>query len=154
MTQFIGGLMAIALVGISGFFLGRQRRTLQLLQDHSEWSRQDRQFLHAQARRRIICSILLLVFACFLVGWIFLEPIWLPSAEAEVPLDRELVRLAIGYWVVAILVIFLVIIIALVDFWATARFGLLQHRQLVNDQQAQLKDDVARARNRPRDING
>jgi hypothetical protein len=150
-------------VGLALYFGRRQVQTLRLLRTVEAGNVDERRYLRAQAYRRLFCSGLMVLFAALLVGSIFLDlqrPAILkevreardkdPDARLTEEQDR-FVRLFSMYWITALLVVLLLLALAALDFWATARFGLRQHRQLQADHRSLLQQDMARHR---RDRNG
>jgi hypothetical protein len=150
--------LAAFLVWLSLFFGRRQLRALRATSAPDGPALDERRYLRAQAYRRLFCSFLMLVFAALLVGSPFLDHAYptvreevrqLKATNPEAPLTPEqeyYVRLFSVYWIVALLVLLLLLSLAALDFWATARFGLRQHRQLQADQHALLRQEVARHR--------
>jgi hypothetical protein len=59
------------------------------------------------------------------------------------PEDRQFVRAWGTYWIAVIVLVFGLIAIAIVDAWATRRYGLGLYRQLKEDHQAKLARDLA-----------
>jgi len=154
--------LIVVLLGIAGYMTWRQVRALRGL---AELPAEERPHQHRQARRRLFSSALMVVFAGMLIGYFFLYPTYrevtrqvegrnqLENPPPLTPEQEQFLRLFTWYWSAAFLVLLLLVSLAVVDFWATARFGLRSHRRLQADHRAQLQAEVQRFRNR-RDGNG
>ncbi|MFO0968334.1 MAG: hypothetical protein U0793_22495 [Gemmataceae bacterium] len=95
---------------------------------------------------RIVCSILMIIFAGFLIGWFFLKA-ELDSVlplEADQTLEHPLVKTVTYYWIAALLVIFGLLALAAIDLVATARHGFRSVRRLATQRQAEIEEDLAR----------
>jgi hypothetical protein len=151
--------LAAVLVGIAIYFGVRQRHTLTLLRHDTQMSLEQRRYLHQQAVRRLVNSVFLIVLAGFLVGWIFLEA-HLKDLQPAEPVDappesaKQSLRLLTGYWIVILLVLLCVMLIAVLDLVATARYGARQRRQLLDDRRAALEEEVERLRRDRHGLNG
>jgi hypothetical protein len=144
-------VLVAVLLGVAGYFGRQQLQTLRGLAA-PEAAPAERRYLRSQAYRRLFCSLLLVVFAGFLIGGLFLDERRLeleppPGSTAE-PSDeqREFGRLFFVYWAVAFVDLMVVLALASLDFWATMRHGLSQHRQLQADHRALLEEIAARRR--------
>ena len=110
---------------------------------------EERGFLIRQTRRRLICSVLMVVFAGFLVGWYFIETNFLDLksvAEEEPGKTHPLVELVAYYWIAALLVLFGILALAGMDFIATARYGLHQKKLLEVERRTALEIEAMRLR--------
>ena len=157
METGIGLSLAAVLVFVAVFFLLRQRHTMAQMRQDAQLSSEDRLYYIKQIRRRLICSVLMLIFAGFLVGWFFLDRdvAALTPAEGE-PLTEEAkdsVRFLTWYWIIALCVLLAILFLASFDFLATARFGLRRVRQLENDRRAVLEMEAAKLRRRRQELN-
>jgi hypothetical protein len=152
-------VFAVLLVAIAIYFALRQRHTFALLRHETELSADDRRYLHQQAVRRLANSVLLIILAAFLVGGVFLETHLNELRPAE-PLDeppeaaKESLRLLTGYWITVLLVLLGVMLVAVFDLVATARYGAHRRRQLIDDRRAALEDEVERLRRDRHGLNG
>jgi MFS family permease len=156
-------LLVAVLLGLAGYFGYRQVLALRGLASPDVLGSDDRRFTRSQAYRRLFCSFLMVVFSGLLIGWLFLDPSYRDLHEealaqttekGAIPLteeQREAVQFFSAYWIGALLVLLLLVSMAALDFWATTRFGLDQHRRLKADHRASLEEQVARHR---RDRNG
>lgn len=155
----LGGILAVVLVGLAGYFTRMQLKTLAGLRDPTALGVEDRLYLRKQVNRRLVCCFLMVVFAGMLVGWFFLEEhLGRPPNQDE--LDRralarptelfehkgnaQTLRAITVYWAAALMVLFAMLLLAAMDLMATARFGLRHHRQLEAERKAVLEDEVAR----------
>ena len=152
----LGLLLALTLVAVAIFFGRRQLQTLNNLRTNDALAGEERRYLHRQVRRRLICSILMVLFAAFLVGWLFIAGL-LPQpeeAQAGAEPDRALVHFVAYYWMAALLVLFAILVLASLDFFATARYGMHQKKLLNLEHRANLEIDAARIRKERRQDNG
>jgi hypothetical protein len=149
----LGLCLAVLLAGVAVFFLHRQRQTVHLLRSDAQITLDDRRFLHRQVIRRTFGSLLLLVLAGFLVAWYFVAP----DIEALRPEEpgaelsetaKQTLRFITYYWIGTLLVFLVVLVLAVSDLLATARFGARHGRQLEDDRRAALKAEVERLRDR------
>ena len=151
----LGSLLAAGLVALAGYYAWKQTKTLQSLRsDSSNWSAEDREFVRKQARRRLWCSALMVVFAAFLVGWFFVESAKPPKDENQqrpTPEQEAYAWQAALYVTASLIVLFAIVVLAVLDVGAISRFAHRKQRQLEADRQAILEQHLARLR---RDRNG
>ncbi|GEM_PF-5704214 len=153
----IGIPLAAIIVFVAVFFGWRQRYTLAQLRLDPQLAAEDRLYYAKQIRRRMVCSVLLLVFAGMLVGWFFLDQDVgaLRPAEGQ-PLTeaaKASVRFITWYVIIALSVLMAILLLASFDFLATARFGLRRMRQLEHDRRAALEMEVTKLRRRRQEMN-
>jgi len=153
LEMLVAGGLAIFLVGIALFFGRSQLRTLDLLKQDQQLSALDRTYLRKQVRRRLLSCVLLVVFAAFLVGLMFLDKEFraLSDRAKEVPpggdlRDDPVFTLLTLYVIGGCLVLFILLAIAATDLVATARFGLSQQRILNAQRNAALAAEIAKLR--------
>jgi hypothetical protein len=145
-----GILLVLALVGLAGYFAYRQFQTRRAVAQDRDMAPEERGFLIRQTRRRLICSVLMFLFAGLLVGWFFIEP---NVRDLKLTIDHEpgttppLVELVAYYWITALLLLFGILALAGMDFFATARFGLHQKKLLEVERRTALEIEVTRLRN-------
>jgi hypothetical protein len=146
-------VLVAVLLGLAVYFGRHQFRTLRALKTPEIASADERRYLRSQALRRLFCSGLMVLFAALLAGGLFLwnEYHALEEQAQQTEEQKDFFRFLITYYAGALLILMLLLALAAIDFWATARFGLRQHRQLQADHRALLQQDVARRR---RDRNG
>jgi hypothetical protein len=110
--------------------------------------RDERRHHVRQAGRRLVCAVLMAVFASMIIGWFFVERLIPRPDPAEIEAGRHppVIEFVAYYWIAALLVLFALLTIAVVDFVATARYGLQQHRTLAKEHQAILEKEAARLR--------
>src|SRR5437764_9767901 len=144
--------LAAVLVGLAGYFGWRQVQTLRGLAGQPA---EDRSYLRRQAVRRLVCCTLMVVLAGLLLGNIFLEPHLqemsrqLAQQQGEASQEnKEFARFFGVYQGAALIVLFALLLLAAVDFWAIARFGMRHRRQLQADHRASLHEEIARLRRR------
>lgn len=152
-----GVFLILLLLALAGYYAYRQRNTLRLIRSEPELSPQDRVYLFRQVRRRLLSSVLMVVFAGLLVGWFFLErdvgqlePTPEQKAQAEKvdldPTQKDSIRFFTLYVVVVFLVLFAILFLAALDIMATAKFGLRYHRRLAADHRTDLEKVAAELR--------
>jgi hypothetical protein len=152
--------LAGLLVGIAVYFALRQTQTLRQLRHDPELSIEDRRYLYRQVVRRLVGSALLLVLAAFLIGCVFLlepglESLRPANPDAEVPQSaKDSLRPWALYVIGGLLVLLMLMILAVYDLFATARFGARHHRQLEDDRRAVLQAEVERFRRDRHGLNG
>jgi hypothetical protein len=151
--------LAGLLVAVAGYFAWKQQQTLQQLRHDTELTFDDRRYLHRQVVRRLFSSALLVVLAGFLIGWYFLEPDMdtLKPVDAAAELTenaKEALRFFAYYWIAALLVFLVVLVLAVYDMLATARFGARQRRQLEEERRATLNAEVERLQRDRHRLNG
>jgi hypothetical protein len=147
-------LLVVLLLALAGYFAWRQIQTLRSLRSQPA---DDQSYLRRQAIRRLICCALMLVLAGLLAGSFLLEPIYQemrreiaqqpPGAPVREE-HRDFARFFTAYWGAALCVLFVLLLLAGVDFWAIARFGVRHRRQLQADHRAELQAELARFRRR------
>jgi len=146
---FFASLLVVTLLGVSSYFTLKQFRVrCELARDRSIPSA-DRKFLLGQSRRRLICSMLMFLFAGFLIGWYLIESNvseWTHAAEREPGQTPPFVQFVAYYWITALLVLFGIIALAGIDFFATARYGMHQKKLLEIEQRTLLEIEAARLR--------
>lgn len=145
----IGAVLVLLLVAVAMYYAWRQLQVWQRVRSDLELSTPDRRYLWQQSLRRLFNSGLMVLFAGMLLGGFFYERPQ-PAAEEAPPLVRaaaeEALRLFTAYWVFALLVLLAIVGLAVVDLWATARFGFRHQRQLEQDRRQMLKEEADRIR--------
>src|SRR4029079_3857426 len=128
------------------------------LREDPQISREDRRYTQRQDWRRLIGSAPLGVSAgMFIAGFCLDQQIsQLPRVEpgAEVPEStKDELRFFTFYWITALALFLVVLVLAIFDLRATARFGFNQHKQLEQDRRAMLEAEAARIRRRRAEMN-
>jgi uncharacterized membrane protein YjgN (DUF898 family) len=145
-----GVLLILALLLLAGYFSWQQFKTRRALALDRTTPPEERGFLIRQTRRRLVCSVLMVLFAGFLIGWYFIDPklrdLSAAAAEQEPGKTHPLVELVAYYWILALLVLFGILVLAGMDFFATARFGMHQRKILEIERRAALEIEAARLR--------
>jgi len=93
--------------------------------------------------------MLMFLFAGFLIGWYLIESNvseWTHAAEREPGQTPPFVQFVAYYWITALLVLFGIIALAGIDFFATARYGMHQKKLLEIEQRTLLEIEAARLR--------
>jgi hypothetical protein len=152
------GLFVVVLLLMGGVSGWRQLRMLRRLPDSQEFDPNERRFLRGQARRRLLIAGLLLLLAG-LIGGTYLSGMegrvsafGTPPGEDGTPHPvrgdeaRQFAKFYAAYWSAVMLVLFAVMAVATVDFWAIHRFGNRQMRNIRVARQAMLDQELARLR--------
>lgn len=159
MEMPIGVGLAALLVAVAVYYGLRQVQSLRAMAHDVTIQFDERMYLIRQATRRICISLLLLVIAGFLVVWFFIDHSALPpdlAAQADRPMtdeEKDAVRFVGMYWISALLVLFVVVVLAVFDLWATARFGYERRKRLEQAKQAALAAELAQIRQRRTELN-
>ncbi|MSQ93366.1 MAG: hypothetical protein EXR98_02285 [Gemmataceae bacterium] len=154
----IGILFAIILIAVAVSFGWRQRLTLKKLHADRMVPKDQRLYLLKQCQRRLFGSGLLVLLAGMLIGCLFLDfdPQRLtPEGVAQV--DRETAKQAtqfLGFYFMSMLLLVMVMLaLAVFDFWATARHGVQQQKQLFQEHQEMLEAELTELRHRRAEMN-
>jgi hypothetical protein len=151
-------VLVLVLIGIALYFGRQQLKTLRGLKSPTFMEPGDRRYLRSQAYRRIFSSFLMVVIAGLLIGWLFLEADYRQlekemhasgdgqPAAAPTEHQKEFARLFWFYLSAALMVLLVLLVLASMDFWATARYGLTERRKLLADRRALLEAQMARRR--------
>jgi len=151
-----GILLTIVLVALSGYFAWRQIQTRRVVAQATDMPVEERGYLIRQTRRRLLCSLLMLIFAGLLVAWFFIEPAMrdLRIAHDHRPGTRyPLLEVFAFFWIGALFVLFGIFALAGMDFFATARHAMEQRRLLEGERRATLQMEVERLRRRRGELN-
>jgi uncharacterized membrane protein YgcG len=160
----VGLLLAVCLVVFGVGTAARQRRTIERLREEKYLPSDDRAYLRGQVRRRLATSVLLVILGG-MIGGAFLSGMEdrateigeqrqkgaNPADDPGRPADprqpteeeRQFVRFWGGYWIAISILVFVVVCLAIVDFWATRRYWMAQYRLMKEDHQAKLQRDLA-----------
>jgi hypothetical protein len=153
-----GTLIIVILLGMAGFFTWRQLRVLKRLRLDDGLSAEDRSYLRNQARRRLICSGLMVLLAGMLVTSFVLEkPLQELARQGEAnraqpepqPLNPDQERffnLYSGLWIVFLLILMVVMGLAAADIIAIRRYGQRHFRQIQEGRRAMIETQLARIR--------
>jgi hypothetical protein len=147
----LGISIAAILVAVAGFFIYRQSLTLKTLRTDTTLAPEQRKFLTNQCWRRLAGAVALILLAGMMIGALFLN--YDPQQTADGMLvDRQKAREAVHglfyYFVTMILLVLVTLALAIIDFWATARHGLQQQRQLVQEHQQLLEAELLARKHR------
>jgi hypothetical protein len=135
-AELISGIvLAVVLLALAAVFTWRQKRSLRALRELTSLSPEDHRYHRNQAWRRIAYAVLMVGCVALIIGWFFLEE--------QLNKSLELFTL---YWITVLLLVLAMILLAVFDFWAIARFGIRHHRQIQEDRRAMLESHAARLR--------
>ena len=155
----IGVLIAAVLVVVAVYFAWRQQTTLHEMGFNTGLTQDHRHYLLRQCQRRIFGSFLLVLLAAMMIGSLFLDfdPQQI-AANAGPPLERDAVvkqsvQFLSFYFISMLLVLMAILIVAVIDFWATARFSFRQQKQLLQEHQEMLQAELMEHRNRRSELN-
>jgi hypothetical protein len=160
-----GLLLAGILLGL-GLGTGlRQRRTLRRLREERYVPSDERAYLRGQVRRRLVTSGVLVVLGG-MIGGAYLSGMEAradeiagrqkkaeerkavnPDAPAEHPppdeADRAFTKFYTWYWIAVLLLVFVVVCLAVLDFWHTRRYWMAQYKRIKEDHETKLRRDLA-----------
>lgn len=145
----IGLGIAVSLIVIAVYFGRRQFQLLKSLHSAELLSPVRVTHLRSQAHRRLFSSLLLIVLAGMLIGLLFFE--YDPDRlKADNPnADGKQAMRFLSYYLITMLMVLMVLLVqAVLDFWATTRFGLIQQKQLAKQHLQGLKADLLEQRDR------
>lgn len=159
-TQIIFGvILVLVLLFVAVLYIVRQIVALRWLRAAEEMALEERAYLHGRARRRLVTSLLLFVLGVMLAGaLIYLEAPAQQLADNRdamrqqgdaTPLDEEqrlFARSYLIFWILFLLILMTVIFLAALDYWATRRYALRQHRKIIDDRRAMIEREVSRLR--------
>lgn len=149
----LGILIATLLIVIAAHFTWRQLRTFAAVRSDSQLPDDQKRFLYRQGQRRLFGSALLFILAGLMAGLLFLDfDPWQRSPDNIPQVDRETAKQSVrflGVYVMSMLLLLMVILVlAILDFWATARFSVRQQKRLIEEHQKSLESDLAQLRQR------
>jgi hypothetical protein len=159
-TQIIfGAVLVVVLLFVAVLYIVRQVIALRRLRAAEEMPLEEHAYLLGRARRRLVTSLLLLLLGVMLaVALIYLEAPAQALAEklaamreqgesaAPDPEQRTFTRFYLSFWIVFLLILMTVIFLAGWDYWATRRYGLRQHRKIIDDRRAMIEREISRLR--------
>ncbi len=160
-TQILfGAVLVVALLFVAVFYTVRQILSLRRLREAEEMQLEERAYLHSRARRRLVTSLLMfLLGGMLLVDLLFLEVPAQQLADHQrerieqegdaPPLNaeqRSFARVYGWFFISFLLVLMIVVFMAALDYWATRRYGLRQHRKIIDDRRAMLEREISRLR--------
>lgn len=160
---FFTVLLVAVLLGLAGYYAWRQRQTLRRLRENDDLPADERRWLHNQARRRLVGSVLMVIFAGLLVGSFLIEGRAQELANRtdaarerneEIVLDdddRRFRNIWAIYWIVLLVGVLAMLGLAAYDFWATRNYGLKNYLRIQTDRRAMIAREIAMRR---RDRNG
>jgi hypothetical protein len=177
--QVVAGVaLVVALVALASYYAWRQLRWLRRTRGEDDPSPEEGLYRRAQAKRRLVNSVLMLVLAAQLAGaLLYLEGPAKRQADRAVAREaaREAARAAgreaggeaqptaeersfaglySAYWLLLLVNLLAVVVLALADLWATRRFLIQAYRQLQTERRDMIDREVARLRQERQQRNG
>jgi hypothetical protein len=145
------GLIFAALLLALGVGAGaRQFATLRRVREEPYLPDVDRVYLRGQARRRLFASGLLIAIGLLIAVYYVsgmdarMDELGAKPRQGEPPQeDKEFARFVGGYWVVVILLVGLVGLVAVLDFWATRVYWMARYKEMKSDHETKLQRDLA-----------
>ena len=154
----LGIAIALIILAVAAYFIWMQWRTLHVVRTDPKMPADQRRYLVRQCMRRLFGSIVLILLAALLMGSLFLpynpslEPLEkLPPEEQE--LAKGTFRFVISYWITLLMLVMVVMALAVFDLWATARHGMRQQKQLLQEHQEALEAELTEHRHRRAEMN-
>ena len=154
------GLIVVVLIGLAVYYGPRQFQVLRNLGAQEGLDVADRRYHRAQAWRRLINSVLMLVLAGLLAGSYMVGQERMagqfgtaantkagnsagggPNTE-----QKRFVNQYSATWIVIVLVVLAILCLAFADLWAIRRFGLRHYRQIQADRREVIQQELARLR--------
>jgi uncharacterized membrane protein YhaH (DUF805 family) len=159
-SQIIFGVVLVfVLLFVAILYIARQILALRRLRASEEMSLEEHTYLHGRARRRLFTSMLLFVLGIMLAGaLIYLENPAQQLADEQTakeqqgdktplaPEQKHFAQLYGYFWILFLLILMLVVFLAAIDYLATRRFALRQHRKIIDDRRAMIEREIARLR--------
>jgi hypothetical protein len=159
-TQIIYGVVLIlVLLFVAVLYTVRQVAALRRLRAAEEMALEERAYLHGRAWRRLVTSLLLFLLGVMLAAaLVYLEAPAQRLAEEQAakeqqgdttplaPEQREFARFYAWFWIFFLLILMAVVFLAALDYWATRRYGIRQHRKIIDDRRAMIEREVSRLR--------
>lgn len=148
-------LLIAVLLGLGLFFGWRQIWTWRTLEERAGSNPSEAAFLWRQVIRRLLCSLLMILFAVFLVGWIFLaqQLADLGPLDPDEVREHPMVRTITLYWIGGLVLLFGLLSLACFDLIATARHGFRSARRLESQRRAELEEELREYRRRRAEMN-
>ena len=153
----VGLILATLLVVLGVGAALRQRVTARRLREDRFLPSDDRAYLRGQVRRRLAVSAVLVLVGGMLAGYYLsgmdarMDEIGNRERRAEAPnppaepdpADREFAKFVWAYWSTILLLLFVIVCLAMFDFWATRRYWMAQYRRIKQDHDTKLQRDLA-----------
>lgn len=152
------GLTFAAVLLVFGLGTGaRQFATYRRVREEPYMPEIDQRYYRGQAFRRLAASVLLVAIGG-MIGYYYLSgmdarmdqipdrpkndnPGGEPDPQAEA--DKEFTRAVGVYWIVVVLLLGAVVLVAILDFWATRVYWLARYREIRADHETKLQRDLA-----------
>jgi hypothetical protein len=154
-----GVVLVLVLLSVASLYIVRQILALRRLRSTEEMALEERAYLHGRARRRLVTSLLLLLLGLMLAGaLISLEAPAHRLAQEQAAKEREgdttplapekrkFAQFYGWFWILFLLILMAVVFLAALDYWATRRYGIRQHRKIIDDRRAMIEREVSRLR--------
>jgi hypothetical protein len=148
-----GAVLALILVFVGVFFALGQFRVLRRLRGQLDLPREETNYLRAQARRRMVSCVLLLVLALLLAGYLIFLGERVTRLERDNQADRDFLQFFSGYSIAFLVILLTVLVLAGIDFWTIRRYGRQQYRRLQEDRRAMIERQIIRLRQERNNLN-
>jgi hypothetical protein len=158
-TQIIFGVcLIVILLAFAAYSGWKQWHVLQTTNADSTLSPEDQKFFRKQAGRRLILAVLMVALAGVLFGSFFIEDraqaLATKSQEARdrgeelvlSPEDRQFRDFYATVWIGALILVFLLIMLAGVDYIAIRRYGRRHYQLIQTQRRAMIEDELRRYR--------
>ncbi|MBM3997856.1 MAG: hypothetical protein FJ303_27500 [Planctomycetes bacterium] len=128
-------IIAAGIISAAGYFAWAQHLTLRVLNFDVELPDEERRFSLSQCWRRLFGSLVLAVLGGMLAGALFFD--YDPRT-----ISRDDARFLIFYVMTMLLLLLVIMVLAVFDFWATARHTISQQKNLLREQQEILEAEL------------
>jgi uncharacterized membrane protein YjgN (DUF898 family) len=159
-TQIIFGVvLVLVLLFVAILYIVRQIIALRRLRASEEMPVEEHAYLYSRARRRLVTSMLLFLLGVMLASaLVYLEvPAQRIVEEQEAKEQqgdmtppasekRGFLQFYTSFWLLFLLILMAVVFLAALDYWATRRYGLRQHRKIMDDRRAMIEREISRLR--------
>lgn len=149
-------VLAVGLIALGGVSAAFQVRGLRRLAARRHVPSDEYAYFRKRYRRRLLTGAILvavggLIAGTYLSGMERQADELKPDPAADVagaekkmtPEQKQFVRFWGGYWIVVVVLVFVLLVLAVTDAWATRRYWHGRLRQLREDHQTQLRRDLA-----------
>lgn len=146
------GLVFAALLVVLGIgAAARQLNTLRRARTVPHLPDVDRAYYRGQGRRRLFASGALVVIGLMIAFYYLsgmdarMDELGARGPDAPPPSDddKDFARVVGIYWIAVIVLLGLVLLVAILDFWATRVYWMARYREIKTDHETKLQRDLA-----------